>query len=125
MHIGKILRQCVFRGPDAAGGFMADGSAILEQLKDMHPMQVINWSVLIPLYRVRYEYDTVRGNRRQGEKYFFGNVGGSDEYESEIMAETYLSGWIESFNRRCPYREISNVQILEVNQIAEAYFTLQ
>ena len=50
MHIGKILKECIFRVPDASGGFMADGQEVLEQLKDMHPLQIINSSIAIPLY---------------------------------------------------------------------------
>ena len=121
MHIGKILKECIFRVPDASGGFMADGQEVLEQLKDMHPLQIINSSIAIPLYCVMYEYDTVRGNRRVGKKYFFGNVGGSDSYEQEIMADTYLSGWVDNFNSSHPFRAISNVKILEVVHLANAH----
>lgn len=124
MHIGKLLKECIFRMPDAAGGFMADGQEVLEQLKDMHPLQVINNSVTIPLYCVTYEYDTVRRNRRIGKKYFFGNVGGSDPYEQEVMAETYLSRWVDNFNSGHPYRAISNVEILEVVHLANAHLKL-
>ena len=125
MHIGKILRECIFRMPDASGGFRADGREAVELLQNMHPMQVINSSISIPLFRVTYEYNTARRNHRTGEKYYFGNVGGTDPFEQEIMADTYLSSWVDNFNRDHPFRAISNVKILEVVHYANAYLRLQ
>ncbi len=124
MHIGKILKECIFRLPDAAGGFMAEGSEVLQQLRDMHPMQILNSSIAIPLFCITYRYDTIRGNRRTGKKFFFGDVGGSGSYEQEIMADTYLSRWVDDFNRVHPYRTISNVEILEVVHFANAHLRL-
>ena len=103
---------------------MADGTEVLEMLQNMHPMQIINSSVSIPVFRVTYEYETKRRNHRTGEKYYFGNVGGADPFEQEIMADTFLSQWVDAFNTDHPFRAISNVKILEVVHYANAYLNL-
>ena len=86
MHIGKILRDCEFRVLDDTGNFSVSRNSFLEYLQDMHPLQVINSSIAIPVFCVRYQYTTVRGNFRIGKKYYFGYLGGASVYEHIFQA---------------------------------------
>lgn len=124
MHIGKVLKECKFTELDACGGFSARGEYTLDFLKNIHPMQVINYRISIPIFEIKYEYLTNRGNNRIGTKYYFGNLGDNPE-GWEIMGQVYLDRWVSSYNADHPYRSVENVQILSAELIANANLFLQ
>ncbi len=129
MHIHKFIEQCrfknVLRTDSTFGSFFYDCTEkIREYLFNIHPKQIIGSTVEVPLYEVVYSYTTVRGNSREGKKYFFSSCMPDNEYELEIMAQPVLERWVDEENRRCPYRAIGNVEILSVSLLANAEFCL-
>jgi len=48
-----------------------------------------------------------------------------DHEDFDIEAEIILSDWVSNFNKVHPYRQISNVKILEIRRIAYAEIPLQ
>jgi len=120
MHIHQYIKICSFNkrlGTDATfGSFFVDCT---EQLRGLllkvHPKQFLISKVEIPLYEVRYSYQTKRNNHREGVKYFFSSYMPEDDFELEIMAEGKLQAWVSSENISKPYRAIDNVKILSVS----------
>ena len=78
--------------------------------------------ISLALYQVVYSYTTIRGNYREGKKYFFANLGEHEELDIEI--DMKVSDWINEENRLRPYRAVSNVEILDISRVAYAILTL-
>lgn len=121
MHIHKFA-DCCFFSEAAIGGTLPETEKYRKLLKNLHPKQILNSILCIPLYRVCFSYTTIRGNVRKGEKYYFSISGDHDCVEMEV--EIKLKDWIEDENYRRPYRAISNVEILEIERVAYANLAL-
>lgn len=113
MHIHKRADHCTF-SEAAIGGTLPATDEYRAFLKKLHPKQILNMRVTIPMYRVRYQYQTSRGNIRQGEKFFFALAGEYDDLVFEV--EMKLKDWFENENRERPYRAVSNVEILDIDR---------
>lgn len=89
----------------------------MNYIKSLHPKQIVMCSE-IPLYlfRVRYEYTTNRGNRKNGEKVFVVNTP-SPEYNCEKLLES----WATKHNKENKHRQISNVKFLDKRAKALLY----
>lgn len=121
MHIHQFADCCDF-AEAAVGGTLPATQEYRRFLKQLHPKQILNNRLTIPLYRIEYSYMTKRGNIRKAEKYFFSIHG----EHREIMMETemQLQDWIDKENRDKPYRAISNVTILDIDRVAYATLSL-
>lgn len=117
MHIHELADHCSF-SEVAIGGTLPATEEYRAFLKRLHPKQILNMWLTVPLYRVRYSYMTQRGNIRQSEKYFFALAGEHEELAFEV--EIKLKDWFEQENREKPYRAVSNVEILDIDRIAYA-----
>lgn len=82
---------------------------VVEKMNSLNPMQIVN-KVEIPImiYEVKYEYTTVRGNKKQGTKYFICNT-----YNPQLNMKNELDNYIRQFNIDNPKRQLSNVKFLE------------
>ena len=119
MHLHEIIRKCRIRVPAMYGMYIDDTYQKKEELLKIHPKQFISGSVNLPLYKIRYSYNTARGNHREGDKYLCMNDCQTD-YESAIMVESGpFQNWLSNHNRKNPRKAISNVKILEVTKEAE------
>lgn len=121
VHIHRFASLCSF-SEVAIGGTIPATEKCRAFIKDLHPKQILNMQVTIPFYQVQFQYETVRGNLRTGEKYFFANSGEHPDIDLEI--EMKLKDWVSEENFRRPYRAISNVTILDIRRIAYAHLTL-
>ena len=112
-----------FRDPDYP---MDITKEVRDVLKDVHPSMVIGFGALaLRLYKIQYSYHTVRGNEKEGTKYLLlppsdPTYALEEHFEREVMIEGILQESIKDYNRKFPYRAISNVEILEVSLIADA-----
>ena len=121
MHIHELADYCTF-DEVAIGGTLPATEEYRSFLKRLHPKQMLNMRITIPLYRVRYSYTTRRGNTRQSEKFFFATAGEHEELSLEV--EMKLKDWFEDENRERPYRAVSNVEILDIDRVAYATLPL-
>lgn len=121
MHIHEFADHCTFCEV-AIGGTLPATEEYRAMLKKLHPKQILNAQLTIPLYRVRYNYETVRGNCRTGEKFFFSLSGEHDDFDLEI--EMKLEDWVSDENQARAFRAISNVQILDIDRVAYATLAL-
>ncbi len=121
MHIHELADYCTF-SEVAIGGTLPATEEYRTFLKKLHPKQILNMQITLPLYRVRYQYQTQRRNIRQGEKFFFATAGEHDDLALEV--ELKLKDWFEDENRERPYRAVSNVEILDVDRVAYATLSL-
>ena len=117
MHIHELADYCTC-DEVAIGGTLPAAEEYRAFLKRLHPKQMLNMRITIPLYRVRYSYTTRRGNTRQSEKFFFATAGEHEELSLEV--EMKLKDWFEDENRERPYRAVSNVEILDIDRVAYA-----
>lgn len=92
---------------------------IMEEFKHCHPRQVISEEIPIPIWRVKYRYDTARGNLKTVTKYIFLEESAWDMVENEFM------NYIESMNEKHPERKLSNVEILDAEFIGKVYISLE
>ena len=121
MHIHQFADQCTF-SEVAGGGTLPATEEYRSCMKKLHPTQVLNTQIIIPMYRVRYRYMTQRGNLRKGTKFFFAVAGDHPDMDFEI--EMKLEDWVDEIKRNAPFRSISNVKILDIDLIAYAELSL-
>ncbi|MBS4893809.1 MAG: hypothetical protein KHZ90_08540 [Veillonella parvula] len=90
-----------------------------DELLNAHPKQIVNKIDNIPLmiYKVNYSYTTVRGNKKEGVKYFIYNT-----FNPQINMEEELNSYIKEFNKENPNRNLLNVKFL--NSQCLGYMTL-
>lgn len=80
----------------------------LNKFEDINPRQIVNNSNLsVVLYRVDYSYTTIRGNPKQGEKYFMLNG-----INPQMDMRKELDRYINDFNVKNPNRKLLNVKFL-------------
>lgn len=65
--------------------------------------------VLISTFKIIFEYDTRRNNRKEREVQV--------KAANKIEAEYSFSKWVEECNREKPFKAYSNVKILECEEI--------
>lgn len=93
--------------------------SIMEELKCCHPKQIINEEIPIPVWKVEYRYNTVRGNSKTAIKYLF------LEESSWDMIDNEFKNYIELMNEKRPERKLSNVEILDVEFMGKIYIPLE
>lgn len=91
----------------------------MEEFKKCHPKQIISEDVLIPIWKVKYKYNTARGNPKTATKYLFLEKSAWDIVDNEFM------NYIESLNERHPERKLSNVEILDAEFMGKIYIPLE
>lgn len=76
----------------------------------IHPKQIICRFDEKPFmfYIIKYEYTTMRGNKKNGIKYFIFNT-----YSPEKDMQQELNIWVKEFNIENPNRQLLNVKFLE------------
>ena len=121
MHIHMFADLCDFAEVGINGTFPETEKYRL-MLKNLHPKQILNMQISVPLYKVRYSYITKRGNYREGNKYFFANLGEHEEIDIEIQLK--LTDWFDEEKRVKPYCAVSNVKILDITCVAYAILKL-
>lgn len=91
----------------------------LSSINNINPKQFVNCINNIPIicYEVNYKYTTVRGNKKNGNKYFLFN-----SFNPQINMEEKLNEYIEDFNKEHPSRKLLNVKFL--NSKCLGYMTL-
>lgn len=122
LHIYEFCKNAKFVDPDYPADITEEVKATL---KDMHPSMIIGSGVLgMTVYKVSYSYHTIRGNYREGYKMLFLKEGDPinflEGFERDIMIEGRMQIYFDNFNFKYPFRAISNVQILDVVQYANA-----
>ena len=121
MHISKFAKECTFSEMGIGGTFPATEEFQTLLLEKVHPSQLLTARLSLPVYEVKYSYLTKRGNPRDGTKYFISQNHISDEAEYiDFTVEMAMDDFVSELKREKPYREISNVQILEINLLGFA-----
>ena len=67
MHIHRFADMASFR-EIGIGGTLPATEEYREFLKRLHPSQILNGQLSVPLYEVEYVYTTIRGNERKAKK---------------------------------------------------------
>lgn len=120
MHIHKFADLAVF-DEVGIGGTLPATAEYREFIKKLHPAQVLTGRLTVPLLEVRCSYVTKRGNYRKAKKYLILH---SLHEDVDIEVDMILNDWVDAQNEACPYRKISNVEILEIKLIAYATISL-
>ena len=83
---------------------------VKENLIKTHPKQIINriGDINITLYEVKYQYTTIRNNKKEGVKIFMLNTP-SPEHDMKPELESYIT----DNNKQNPSRQLLNVKFLE------------
>lgn len=78
-------------------------------LHKINPKQIANRLDEKPFefFKVDYEYTTIRGNFKQGTKYFIFN-----SYNPQIDIKKDFENYIKEFNQENPKRQLLNVKFL-------------
>ena len=95
MHIHKFADLCEFSEIGVNGTF-EETQKYRQFLKNLHPRQILNMQISLALYQVVYSYTTIRGNYREGKKYFFANLVTSASLEDDSTSNAV----IKSLSRR-------------------------
>lgn len=84
--------------------------SLIDILNSIHPKQLIREcdEVKLSIHKVRYKYKTIRGNEKQGEKYFILN-----SINPQYDTKEKLNKWVSEYNHLNKHRQISNVEFLD------------
>lgn len=66
----------------------------------------------IMVFKVRYTYTTIRGNKKDGMKYFIENT-----TNPQFDIEDSFNKWIESYNKENKNRPLLNVKFLDSESV--------
>lgn len=79
-------------------------------LHKIHPKQIVLdlFDVHFTFFQVKYQYTTIRGNQKEGLKYFILNT-----YSPQVDMKKELENYIKEFNKKNPQRQLLNVKFLE------------
>lgn len=95
-------------------------SSHLEEFTRCHPKQIVaSCDLDVPVWKVKYSYDTARGNRKEAIKYLILN-----EFAYDCV-DNMFNSHIKEINERNPERKISNVEILDVEFLGNASIPLE
>ncbi len=92
-----------------------------DELRNVHPSQIIMMPQTMILYRVKISYRTLRGRERESSKYVFF----PDDNHEPMEVDMKVLCHIEDENKSMPYRAISNVKILEVESMAKTSLSIE
>lgn len=122
VHPADFLASARF----AANNYPADiTDEVRDMLKDCHPSMFIGDKLLINMFKVSFQYETMRGNSKESMKYILmNNIEGLSEYEASIMVESTFERWLDSFNKSYPYKALLNVKILSIESFCRAMIAL-
>lgn len=120
MHLHKFADMACF-DEIAVGGTLPATEEYRGFLKRLHPSQLLNSFVRIPIYEVRYSYYTKRGNYRVAYKYILLRL---EHEDMDLEIEMAFQDWVDDLNKYKPYRGISNAKILEIKPVAYASFRI-
>lgn len=120
MHLHKFADMVQF-DQIAVGGTLPATEEYRGFLKRLHPSQLLNSLVKIPVYEVKYSYYTKRGNYRVAYKYILLRL---EHEDVDIEIRMIFQDWVDDLNRYKPYRGISNAEILEIKPVAYASFRI-
>jgi hypothetical protein len=106
--------------------------SLKEELKNIHPKQLIcNEDIAFDIYKINYEYDTLRGNHRddatkimlkqkpinKNKKQITDNS--MKLYQENIVKQEFIDT-IKKFNNDNPKRALLNVKILGVVHLGDS-----
>lgn len=91
----------------------------MEEFKNIHPKQLINGLIPIPVWKIHYSYYTARGNPKEAVKYILDNKNAWDRMDDEFMK------YIKNQNEQHPERKLSNVKILDCDLMGEVFLKLE
>lgn len=107
MKVTDLLKDCYIANSD------------MDELKNIHPKQLISTEIPVPIWKVHYSYKTARGNPREANKYII-------DYESSWdRIEITFDSYIQELNEKYPERKISNVEILDMSFMGEVFIELE
>lgn len=110
MKITDLLQNCYY---DSVEEFD------LDEFKNIHPKQLINDRLPIPIWKIHYSYYTARGNPRETDKYLIAGAGDWDIVEMEF------DSYIRKESEKRPERKLSNVKILDASYIGKLYIDFE
>ena len=88
-----------------------------EKLQTIHPLNFLSSKLRFPVYKVQLEYDTVKDNHKNAEKYMVMNVtDDKDEQFEDMWAEMYCN----DYNNKHPENPMKNISITDVQHICDA-----
>ena len=110
MKIKDLLQNCYYDGV---------GDAVMDELKNIHPKQLINDRLPVPVWKIHYSYYTARGNPKEADKYLI-----ADDVDWDIV-ELEFNSYIQRENKKHPERELSNVKILDSFYMGKFYIDFE
>lgn len=120
MHLHKFADMVRF-DEIGIGGTFCETEYYQNFFKKLHPSQLLNSRVLVPIYEIKCSYMTKRGNYRVVKKYMFLKL---EHEDVDFEIEMAFQDWVADMNSQRPYRKITNAEILEIKPIAYAQFLI-
>lgn len=95
-------------------------NSVLNEVKAAHPKQVISNEIEIPVWKISYKYLTQRNNEKEAVKYLLNK----SEAEWDGV-ENDFKWYINNFNESNPDRQLSNVEILDIEYLDKLIIDLE
>jgi hypothetical protein len=93
--------------------------SVMEEVLSCHPKQIISDSIDIPVWQIKYKYLTQRNNGKEAIKYIFLDESAWDSVDHRFNL------YIKDFNEKYPDRQLSNVEILDVEYLGELLIEIE
>jgi hypothetical protein len=90
-------------------------NGIKEKLKNIHPKNFLKSKITMPVFKIRIEYDTDKGNHKAAERYMV--MDSKDEME---YADFWVDMFCRDYNQENPQHQMKNCQVVGVERICDA-----
>lgn len=117
MHPSKMIRESDCRVSIDLGNIF--DNRLKEKLMNIHPKNFIKSNIVLPLYEISVEYDTVNNNHRVGKRYMIANTPVDDEGDQMCFMDFEAEHLLEQFNEEHPEKQMINLKVEDVECLCE------
>lgn len=117
MHPSKIISESDCRVSIELGNIF--DNRLKEKLMNLHPKNFIKSNIVLPLYEISIEYDTVNNNHRVGKRYMIANTPIDDKGDQICFMDFETEYLLEQFNEEHPEKQMINLKVENVECICE------
>ena len=114
MHPKDLLQNCYLRTQIDSSGIEIFDQSKLEKIKNVHPMNFLKTQIIFPMYAIKVEYRTEKGNYRATTKYAIFDSSSDDEY-----SDMWVDMFVQDYNKDHPQHKMVDCKILDMQKLGD------
>lgn len=117
MHPSRLIKDSDCMISQDMGGIF--DNKLKEKIMNVHPLNFIKSKVILPLFRVSIEYDTIHENHRESEKYMIMNKPMDEEGNGFLDVDFQAEIFLADYNKEHPKEPLRNLVINSIDYICD------